>query len=197
MRKCECARLLSDHATYLFGAFHIFERSRIFHRDVFICGIKGQNDFSALRRRNVKKYLAILVWRARDKGAKGPFFCGWARSSLVFYFSTDRTAVNILFIMLHLRSIPRHIYVCMYMYFCDRDRVCDVWCALLGPQTPLLFRACKNAHECTIEYCAGSKMNRDALILSRIVSAINFATITPANNYIAVIFRMTSPGTTV
>jgi hypothetical protein len=53
----------------------------------FICGIKGQNDFSALRRRNVKKYLAILVWRARDKGAKGPFFCGLgALFSCILFF---------------------------------------------------------------------------------------------------------------
>jgi hypothetical protein len=86
----------------------------------------------------------------------------------------------------------------MYFFLRPRSGECDAARALLGPQTPLLFRARKNARECTIEYCAGSEMNRDALILSRIVNAINFATIAPpANNYIAVIFRMTPLATKV
>lgn len=128
------------------GLFIFSAYSRIFHGDAFyLRRIKGRNDFSALRRRNAKKYLAILAWRARDKGAKGPSFVdGWARalSSLVFYFSTDRTTVNILFIMLHLRSIPLCTYV--YVFLRPRDRECVMWCTFLGPQTPLLYRARKN-----------------------------------------------------
>jgi hypothetical protein len=132
-----CALLLS----YLFfwGLFIFSSAAEYFTMMFFICGIKGQNDFSALRRRNVKKYLAILVWRARDKGAKGPFFCGWARSSLVFYFSTDRTAVNILFIMLHLRSIPRHIHIHVHVYVFLRPRS-GVRCVMraLRPTDPII-----------------------------------------------------------
>lgn len=125
----ECAFTIWPRHLFVWG-FSYFRAcaAEYFTATLFICGIKGQNDFSVLRRRNVKKYSAILAWRARDKGAKGPFFCGWARSSLVFYFSTDRTAVNILFIMLHLRSIPRHIrvYACMYVFLRPRSVGCDV-----------------------------------------------------------------------
>jgi len=98
---------------------------QIYHNSILSAESKGKmiSRHCAAGMRKVFGYFGVEIKVRR------PFFCGCAPCSSEFYFR-DRTAVNILFIMLHLRSIP-HIYV----------QISGVGkYTSSNPETPLLFR---------------------------------------------------------